>query len=161
MPIYEFYCEQCNTIFSFYSKTIDTSKQPICPRCEQVTLKRYLSSFSVLRKGLGEHSEDPLPFDEEKMEKAAGMLAQEADTINEDDPRQAAQMMRKLTEMTGLTMGKGMQEAIERMEAGEDPEKVEEEMGDFLDEEPFVVSEKKGVREKARAPYKDTTLYEL
>jgi putative FmdB family regulatory protein len=161
MPIYEFYCEQCNTIFSFYSKTIDTSKQPICPRCEQVTLRRYLSSFSVLRKGFGEDNEDPLPFDEEKMEKAAGMLAQEAATINENDPRQAAQMMRKLTEMTGLKMGKGMQEAIERMEAGEDPEKVEEEMGDFLDEEPFVVSEKKEVREKPRAPYKDTTLYEL
>ena len=161
MPIYEFYCERCNTIFNFYSKTIDTSKQPTCPQCKQIKLKRVLSGFSVLRKGSGEDSEDPLPFDEAKMEKAAGMLAQEAENINEDDPRQAAQVMRKLTEMTGLKMGKGMQEAIERMEAGEDPEKIEEEIGDLIEEEPFVVSEKKGIRERSRAPHKDTTLYEL
>jgi len=126
-----------------------------------VKLKRCLSRFSVLRKGSGEDSEEPFPFGEEKMEKAAGMLAQEADNINEDDPRQAAQVMRKLTEMTGLKMGKGMQEAIKRMEAGEDPEKIEEEMEDFLEEEPFVVSEKKRVREESRAPHKDITLYEL
>jgi len=54
-----------------------------------------------------------------------------------------------------------MQEAIERMEAGEDPEKIEEEIGDLIEEEPFVVSEKKGIRERSRAPHKDTTLYEL
>jgi hypothetical protein len=95
------------------------------------------------------------------MENAAGMLAQEAENINEDDPRQAAQVMRKLSEMTGLKMGKGMEEAIERMEAGEDPEKIEEEIGDLIEEEPFVISEKKGVREKSLIPYKDTTLYEL
>jgi putative FmdB family regulatory protein len=64
MPIYEFYCETCNTIFNFYSKTINTSKQPTCPQCREVKLKRCLSSFSVLRKGSGEDSEDRLPFDE-------------------------------------------------------------------------------------------------
>jgi putative FmdB family regulatory protein len=162
MPIYEFYCERCNTIFNFYSKTINTSKEPACPRCKEVPLKRLLSSFSIVRKGTEENGEDSLPFDEEKMEKAVGMLAHEAEHINEDDPRQAAQMMRKLSEMTGLQMGKGMQEALERMEAGEDPEKIEEEIGDILEEEePFLVSEKKAPRERAQAPRRDTTLYEL
>ena len=71
-------------------------------------------------------------------------------------------MMRKLSEMTGLRMGKGMQEALERMEAGEDPEKIEEEIGDLLEEEePFLLSDKKAPREKSRAPRRDTTLYEL
>jgi putative FmdB family regulatory protein len=162
MPIYEFYCEGCNTIFNFYSRTINTSKQPACPRCKEVPLKRLLSSFSIVRKGVEEEGEDSLPFDEEKMEKAVGMLTHEAEHINEDDPRQAAQMMRKLSEMTGLRMGKGMQEALERMEAGEDPEKIEEEIGDILEkEEPFLVSEKKTPREKSQAPWRDTTLYEL
>jgi putative FmdB family regulatory protein len=162
MPIYEFYCERCNTIFNFYSKTSNTSKQPACPRCKEVTLKRLLSSFSIVRKGTEEEGEESLPFDEEKMEKAVGMLAHEAEHINEDDPRQAAQMMRKLSEMTGLQMGKGMQEALERMEAGEDPEKIEEEIGDILEEEePFLVSEKKAPRAKSQAPRRDTTLYEL
>jgi len=162
MPIYEFYCERCNTIYSFYSRTINTSKQPVCPRCKEVSLRRLISSFSIVRKGGEEEGEASLPFDEEKMEKAVGMLAQEAEHVNEDDPRQAAQMMRKLSEMTGLRMGKGMQEALERMEAGEDPEKIEEEIGDILEEEePFLLSDKKTIKQRSQAPQRDSTLYEL
>ena len=162
MPIYEFYCERCNTIFNFYSRTINTSKQPTCPRCKEMPLKRFLSSFSIVRQGGEEEAEDSLPFDEEKMEKAMGMLAHEAEHVNEDDSRQAAQMMRRLSEMTGLRMGKGMEEALERMEAGEDPEKIEEEIGEILEEEePFLLSDKKAPREKSQAPRRDTTLYEL
>lgn len=161
MPIYEFFCERCNTIFSFYSKTVNTTKQPTCPQCEKAKLRRLLSGFSVLRKGSGEENEEPLPFDEEKMEKAMGMLAREADHMDEDDPKQAAQVMRKISEMTGLKMGKGMREALERMEAGEDPDKIEEELGDILEEEPFVLSEKKGASKRPKAPRRDTTLYEL
>ncbi len=160
MPIYEFYCERCNTIFNFYSKSIHTNKQPICPQCKTRKLKRLLSSFSVLREGFQEDSEESLPFDDEKMEKAAGILAREAQNINEDDPKQAAHLMRRLSEMTGLDMGKGMKEAMKRLEAGEDPEKIEEEMGDILEEEPFVLPEKTPAR-KTSTPLKDETLYEL
>jgi len=161
MPIYEFYCERCNTIFNFYSRSINTTKQPTCPKCRKITLKRFLSSFSVLREGPEGNKEEPLPFDEERMEKAIGTLAKEAENINEDDPKQAAHVMRRLAEMAGLNMGKGMKEAIERMEAGEDPEKIEEEMGDILEEEPIVLPEKKVVGEKRQTPLKDETLYEL
>jgi putative FmdB family regulatory protein len=161
MPVYEFYCERCNTVFNFYSKSINTSKQPVCPRCREMKLKRLLSSFSILRQGPGGDSEDSLPFDEEKMEKAVGMLAKETQNINEDDPKQAAIVMRRLSEISGLNLGKGMKEAIERMEAGEDPEKIEEEMGDILEEEPLTLPEKKVPREKSKAPYRDETLYDL
>jgi len=161
MPIYEFYCERCNTIFHFYSKSISTNKQPICPKCKTMKLKRFLSNFSVLRENFQGDSEESLPFDEEKMEKAFGMLAHESQNINEDDPRQAAHLMRRLSEMAGLDMGKGMKEAMNRLEAGEDPEKIEEEMGDILEENPFALPEKKVVRGKNTAPLKDETLYEL
>jgi len=161
MPIYEFYCERCNTIFNFYSKSITTNKQPSCPQCKTMKLKRLLSSFSVLRESSQGESEESLPFDEEKMEKAGGMLAQEGENINEADPKQAAHLMRRLSEMTGLDMGKGMKEAMNRLEAGEDPEKIEEEMGDILEEDPFALAQKKVVREKNKAPFKDETLYEL
>jgi putative FmdB family regulatory protein len=161
MPIYEFYCERCNTIFNFYSKTSNTSTQPLCPRCKEVKLRRFLSSFSVLRQGSEDKSHDALPFDERAMEKAFGALAQEAEGIDENDPRQAAHVMRRLSEMTGLPLGKGMMEALERMEAGEDPEKIEEEMEDILEEEPFELPEKKTAPEKPSPPLKDETLYEL
>ena len=87
MPVYEFYCESCNTIFNFYSKSINISKEPICPKCRKMKLRRFLSSFSILREGPERNSDDSLPFDEERMERAVGMLAQEAQNINEDDPQ--------------------------------------------------------------------------
>jgi hypothetical protein len=98
------------------------------------------------------------------MEKAMQMLAGEAENINEDDPRQAANLMRKLTDMTGLQLGAGMQEALKRMEAGEDPEAIEAEMGDLLEQEdPFALPEKKGAVKGMRrpAPTRDETLYDL
>lgn len=161
MPIYEFYCERCNTIFNFYSKSINITKQPTCPQCKKIKLKRFLSTFSVLKEGPKGDSEDSLPFDEERMEKAIGALAREANNINEDDPRQAANVMRRLSEMAGLPMGGGIKEAIERMEAGEDPEKIEEEMGDILEEEPFTLPEKRIPRERSEIPFRDETLYDL
>jgi hypothetical protein len=67
--------------------------------------------------------------------------------------------------MTGIEMGAQMQEALRRMEAGEDPEQVEAEMGDLLEEEePFLLPGQKPRRSGGAAkapPKKDDTLYEL
>ena len=121
-----------------------------------------MSSFAVLR-GQKEDHENGLPdIDESKLEKAMGALASEAERINEDDPRQAAQLMRKLTHMTGLELGSGMEEALRRMEAGEDPEQIEAEMGDLLEEEdPLIPQAKRRSGSRKRPPRKDDTLYEL
>ncbi|HSB51458.1 MAG TPA: hypothetical protein VLD40_02255, partial [Dissulfurispiraceae bacterium] len=101
-------------------------------------------------------------FDEAKMEKAMSLLASEAEGINEDDPRQTAALMRKLTDATGLSMGAGMEEALRRLERGEDPEKIEEEMGDLLEgEEPFVMEHRGRNAGKKAAPKVDETLYPL
>jgi hypothetical protein len=96
------------------------------------------------------------------MEKAMSMLASEADSINEDDPRQAAKFMRKLTDATGLNLGPGMEEALGRMERGDDPERIEAEMGDILEgEEPFLTGTKGKRGQKKSKPRVDETLYEL
>jgi putative FmdB family regulatory protein len=164
MPIYEFYCEDCNTIFNFYSKSVNTTKKPKCPKCKNRTLSRQMSAFAFTGKAKEDSDVDDLPFDEAKMEKAMQVLAGEADKINEDDPRQAANLMRKLTDMTGLELGPGMNEALKRMEGGEDPDQIETEMGNLLEEEePFLLPEKKGRAGKATrpAPARDETLYDL
>jgi len=161
MPIYEFYCEACNTIFNFFSKRVNTTKRPLCPSCKQKKLSRQMSTFARLT-GAKEEGLDDLPIDEAKMEKAMSLLAREAEGISEDDPRQAANLMRKLSDVAGVGLGPGMEEALKRMEAGEDPEQIEAEMGDLLEqEEPFVIEGKKGGRVKGRTPLRDETLYEL
>jgi putative FmdB family regulatory protein len=164
MPIYEFFCDDCNTIYNFFSKTINTSKRPNCPKCDRKHLERRMSAFAVTGKAKEDGDQEDLPFDETKMEKAMHMLAGEADKINEDDPRQAANLMRKLSDMTGLQLGPGMSEALQRMEHGEDPDQIEAEMGDLLEnEDPFILQEKAGSGGGARrpAPRRDETLYDL
>lgn len=164
MPIYEFYCADCNTIYSFFSKSVNTDKKPKCPKCKVITLHRQMSPFAIAGRAKENDDMDDLPFDEGKMEQAMGLLAGEAEHINEEDPRQAANLMRKLTEMTGMKLGDGMQEALSRMEKGEDPDKIEAEMGDILEnEDPFTLPGKKASGKTTRkpSPTRDDTLYDL
>jgi putative FmdB family regulatory protein len=166
VPIYEFYCPACHTIYSFFSRRIATDKTPACPGCKQTSLQRQISRFAVTRGGrIGEESGDSLenlPIDESKMEQAMASLASESEGMNEEDPRAAAQLMRKLSDMTGLKYTGNMEEALGRLEAGEDPETIEAEMGEILegDEMPFIVP---GARTGGRVkpPKRDETLYEL
>ncbi len=82
--------------------------------------------------------------------------------MDEEDPRQAANLMRKLTDMTGVDLGPGMEEALARMEAGEDPEQIEAEMGDLLEgEDPFSFKGKALKGLKKRPPKVDEELYYL
>jgi hypothetical protein len=78
--------------------------------------------------------------------------------------------MRRLYASMGLPVGPGMEEAMRRMEAGEDPDQIEEEMGDLLEEEegeaPLpaeapAAGELKRLRRKMLPPSVDETLYEL
>ncbi|MEN6468327.1 MAG: zinc ribbon domain-containing protein [Smithella sp.] len=163
MPIYEFYCKQCNTIYNFFSKSVNTVKIPTCPKCKTARLTRQMSVFAAITgSGKDEATDDPLKgFDESKMEKAMMQLAAEAEKIKDDDPKAAAKLMRKLSETTGMNLGDGFQEALSRLEAGDDPDQIDEEMGDILtSEDPFG---KKRRRKSAtfRKPRKDETLYDL
>jgi len=167
MPIYEFYCPDCHVMFNFLSKTVNTAKRPKCPRCKARRLERQVSLFAATGKAGEKDEMDDLPIDEGKMESAIGALAGEAENINEDDPRQAAGLMRKFSRMTGMEFGKGMEEALGRMEAGEDPEKIEQEMGDLMEgEDPFILPGKGGPGGAKRPgkrgePRRDPGLYEM
>jgi len=165
MPIYEFYCKDCHTVFSFFSRSIDTQTSPQCPKCKIRRLERQVSLFAFTGKAKEAEEIDDLPFDESQMEKAMQVLAKEADSMNEDDPKQAANLMRKLTDMTGIQLGSGMEEALRRMEKGEDPEQIEAEMGDLMEgEDPFVLPSGKKMgtdRKKRQAPLRDENLYDL
>jgi len=163
MPIYEFYCRKCNTLYNFFSRGVNTEKIPSCPRCKKVKLQRRMSVFAkISQRNEGAATEEMPGFDESKMEKAMEMLASEAGGIDENDPRQAARLMRKLTDATGLSLGPKMEEALARMEKGEDPEKIEEEMGDSISEdELFVMAKKAAKGKKGAAPRIDDKLYDL
>lgn len=139
MPIYEFYCSSCHRLFSFLSRKIDTGKIPACPDCQAESLTRRISAFAI-SKG---RTDEPRPdanepqIDEARLEQAMQAMAGEMESLDENDPRQGAHLMRKLFDATGLPVAGGMEEALRRMEAGEDPEKIEEDMGEVLEGDPL------------------------
>ena len=163
MPIYEFYCHDCNVIFNFFSSRIDTTTRSDCPKCGREKLERQVSKFATIRSLDSQDGEDPLAgLDEAKMERAFETLMKEADGINEDDPRQMASLMRKFTSQTGINFGDAMEEAISRMEAGEEPDQIEQEMGDMLGDDDFSIEAlKKKVSGRRPAPVQDEKLYML
>ena len=71
--------------------------------------------------------------------------------------------MRRLSQETGLDLGKGMEEVLARLEAGEDPEMVEEDMGAVLDGEEFPLVQGAGgkMTSRLRPPARDEKLYDL
>ena len=167
MPIYEFYCAKCHAVFNFLSRTSNTSKRPACPRCRRPDLERQVSRFAI-SKG---RSEEPSPagdmpdLDEDKMERVMAELERESAGLDEDNPQQMARVMRRLFESSGLPLGGRMEEAFRRMESGEDPDEIEQEMGDLLDGEEPLPGETGGklrrLVRKLKPPEVDETLYEL
>ncbi|MBK1699852.1 FmdB family zinc ribbon protein [Thiococcus pfennigii] len=144
MPVYEFYCPDCHTIFSFFSRRVDTETRPDCPRCARPALGRRASLFAI-SKGRAEAEDGgpdlPPGMDEERMMQALAAMSGELEGIDEDDPKAAARLMKRLFDTTGLRIGDGMAEALRRMEAGEDPEQIEAELGDVLEQEdPFAAA---------------------
>lgn len=171
MPIYEFYCRPCHTIYSFFARSTTTKAEPICPKCGMKKLDKQISRFAI-SKGLSEPSQaesDPFAnVDEAQMEK---LMAEMASTFGEDgeegteNPQQMAHMMKKLFDTTGMQPTGAMLEAMRRMEAGEDPDKIDEEMGELLDAEDMNVAGTSGVQGRLRRyiepPNVDPELYDL
>ncbi|NIY14998.1 MAG: zinc ribbon domain-containing protein, partial [Nitrospinaceae bacterium] len=129
---------------------------------------KEISAFALTGGASGDEAEDSFDFDEQKMEGALDALAGEAETLNEDDPKAAATLMRKFSRLSGLKFNDGIEEAIGRLEAGEDPDAIESELGSLLDsEDPFVAGSNRDPRNAAetrrrkKAPRRDPTLHDL
>jgi putative FmdB family regulatory protein len=163
MPIYEFYCEDCHRVLRFLARRVDTTSRPACPRCGRRRLPRRPSTFAVAR-GLSEPTAAPGDdLDDAQLERAMAQFAAEAEGLDDDDPRQAARLMRQLYETLGLGEHPGVEEALARMEAGEDPEQVEADLGDVLDAEPGETggSRLRRLRRRVLPPTVDPKLYEM
>jgi putative FmdB family regulatory protein len=168
VPIYEFYCCDCHIVFNFLSRS-PSSKRPKCPRCSRPRLERKASAFAI-SKGRPESAggdEGPDDFDEARMEAVMAEIGRDVEKLDENDPRQMAGFMRTIFERTGMPVGPGIDEAIRRMEAGEDPDKIEDEMGDLLEDEGDGLLQGgaggslRRLRSKLRPPAVDKTLHEL
>jgi putative FmdB family regulatory protein len=142
MPIYEFACPKCRVIFNFLSKRTNPDRLPICPKCGHRKMERQMSGFAMLRgakepaASSGDEGEGgpPTPdMEDPRVMRAMSEMERDMEHLDENNPKHMAHMMRKMKDlMPPGMMPKEMDVAIKRLEAGEDPEKIEEDMGDVL-----------------------------
>lgn len=143
MPIYEFACPRCRKIFSFLSRRVNPAHTPVCPKCGHRELTKEVSAFAMLR-GSPEPAGGPGPdaggppmpdFDDPRVARVMDELERDLPGLDEHNPRHMAHMLRKMqSAMPPGSMPKEMETALRRLEKGEDPDKIEEDMGDVLGE---------------------------
>jgi putative FmdB family regulatory protein len=115
MPIYEYRCPDCKrrvSIVQSYSEY--GNSQPVCPHCGGRALQRLISRTRIAR------SEDS------RMESMADPSSW--GDVDENDPRSMAKMMRRMSGELGEDMGPEFHEAVDRLEAGENPDEIEQSM---------------------------------
>jgi len=161
MPIFEYLCRACNRIYSFLSLRATPEREPVCPRCGSTELERVPSTFAVTgaRKTTRDDARPgggPEPGGSDLEDKALRM-ASEMSESDAEDPRAMARMMRRLAQESGERITPAMDEMFRRMEAGEDPEALEEELGPRLEEE-MGSEDDEG---PGGAPSRDDGLYSL
>jgi len=141
LPIYEYLCGKCNLIFQFFVRS-QGGADPACPKCGAGGLERVMSTFAPVRGNSSQASSgDGVPAD------LAG--------LDESDPRAMARAIRRMADEMGEGLGPELDEAITRLEAGEDPEQVERELEDAgLDEDDDAGSQHPG------PPSRDPGLYD-
>ncbi|NDJ61173.1 MAG: zinc ribbon domain-containing protein [Chloroflexi bacterium] len=59
MPLYDYRCEECHTVFELRRSMADVEKAAVCPACDSLLTTRLLSTVAVL--GTGRSSEPPQP----------------------------------------------------------------------------------------------------
>ena len=162
MPIYEFHCVRCNKLLSFFSRRVNVETLPVCPHCGE-RLSRQVSRFAAVRAGDSSDELGDAPLDEAKVQNAVERLGGSLDAASDDDPRQAAALMREFTEASGIHFNRDIQDAMRRIESGEDPEAVEAEMDEIIGtgEDAFAPGDRARAAGKAPPPTRDETLYDL
>ena len=171
MPILEFYCPDNHKIYSFLSRSNATRDQtPRCPENSAFRMEKRVSRSAFLRGAKEESADDPFAgIDESKMESFMADMEREMSGMDEanPDPRQMGRLMRKMTDAMGDKTPLEMREMVRRLEAGEDPEKLEEEFGDLGGEEGgeggadlFAATVKK-IKAGLKVPARDPKLYEM
>ena len=170
MPIYEFYCADNHTVYQFLARSLAYGdRTPRCPANAAYRMEKRVSKFAFLRGAKESTEGDPFAgMDETKMEAMMADLERDMAGMDESnpDPRQLGHVMRKMTDALGDKAPPEMREMIRRLEAGEDPEKLESEFGDLGDDGEgeggdFLSQTVKKLKAGLRAPKRDAKLYEM
>jgi len=125
------------------SKRVNPQHTPVCPKCGSTRLSKEISRFAMIKgaaepaapPAAGEDGDGPsMPdMDDPRVARAMSEMERDMEHLDENNPKHMAHMLRKMKDiMPADAMPKEFEVAIKRLEAGEDPEKIEADMGDVL-----------------------------
>lgn len=117
MPTYEFRCLNCRKRFDlFLTYAQYGSVAIICPHCKSDQVQRRINRVRIAKS------------DEHRMADLADPAA--LDGLDED-PRALGRMMRKMSGELGEDMGPEFDEVVNRLEAGQSPDQIEQDLPDI------------------------------
>lgn len=120
MPIYEYRCSDCRRRVSLFFRSFDAIADRLaCPRCGGTRLTRLISRVSVVRS------------EESRLDDLTDPAL--LDDLDENDPRSIARWMRQMSAEVGEEMPPEFDEVIDRLEAGQSPEEIEEALPDLAE----------------------------
>jgi putative FmdB family regulatory protein len=118
MPVYEYRCRACGKRSGIYQSYAEYGVVPVvCPHCSSAELERMIGRIRVAR------SEDSRLDDLADPGEWGG--------FDENDPRSMARMMRRMGSEFGEEAPPEFDEVVDRLEAGESPDEIENTMPDL------------------------------
>jgi putative FmdB family regulatory protein len=118
MPIYDYRCLDCRKRASVFQSYEDYGRGGVtCPHCGSANLKRLISRVRVMRS------------DDSRLDSLAD--PDDWGDIDENDPRSVARAMRRMGDEMGEELPDEFDEVVDRLESGEDPESIEQDMPDL------------------------------
>ncbi len=153
MPIYEYYCQDNHTIYQFFAKTLAQGRStPRCPGNAKFRMKKLVSAFAVTKGGKKDDAAEAKPSttpgdtaEDARMEAAMGAMEKEFSSVDENDPRAMAKMMRRMSELTGEKIDGEMEEVVRKLEEGADPDSLEDQLGGDAPGEPDPYGDEMGM----------------
>ncbi len=122
MPNYDFICTKCQKRFEIYFSYSEYGKKPvICPHCGSTHTRRRMTRVRVIKS-----EETRLEALESEITHLEGL---------EDDPRALGRMMRRLGKEIGEELPPEFDEVVDRLEAGQSPEEIENALPDLAEGE--------------------------
>ncbi|HZW04500.1 MAG TPA: FmdB family zinc ribbon protein [Anaerolineaceae bacterium] len=117
MPNYDYRCLNCRRRFEIFFSYADYGKTPVnCPHCGSGDVQRRIGRVRFARST------------DSRLE---NMSSPESLADLEDDPRALGKMMRQMSSELGEDMGPEFNEVIGRLEAGQSPEEIEQDLPDL------------------------------
>lgn len=118
MPTYDYRCMECGKRASIVQSYEEYGVKPVqCPHCGSDNLKRLINRVRFARS------------EESRLDAMADPSSWS--DFDENDPQSMARMMRKMGQEMGEELPEEFNEVVDRLEAGESPESIEESLPDL------------------------------